>query len=62
MEHSKVIRKPTLMYLVTIQWWPPYDMYSEVNWDLVKMLDVKRFKEAVVSYGMHSPFVKQVFN
>ena len=26
------------------------------------MLDLRRFKEAIVSYGMHLPFVKQILN
>ena len=26
------------------------------------MLDLRRVKEAIVSYGMHSPFVKQMLN
>ena len=26
------------------------------------MLYLRRFKEAIVSYGMHSPFVKQMLN
>lgn len=34
--------------------------YAEVNWNPVEMLDLKRFKEVVISLGMHSPFVKQM--
>ena len=26
------------------------------------MLDLRKFKEAVVSCGMHSPYVKQILN
>lgn len=29
---------------------------TEVNWDPVEILDLKGFKEAVVSDGIHSPF------
>ena len=36
--------------------------YSRVNWDAIEILDLKRFKKATVSYGMHSPFVKQMLN
>ena len=35
---------------------------ATVNWTTEPMLDFRRFKEAIVSYGMHSPFVKQMFN
>lgn len=62
-EQSKVIRKPTLLYH---QEWPPDDRqlqgYSEVNWNPIEILYLKRFKEAIDSYGMHSPFVKQMLN
>lgn len=33
--------------------------YTEDNWDPVEMLNLKGFKEALVSYGMFSPFLKQ---
>ena len=35
---------------------------AEANWIPVPMLDLRRFKESIVSYGMHSPFVKQMLN
>ena len=28
----------------------------------MEMLNLRRFKEVIVSYGMHSPFVKQMLN
>lgn len=28
----------------------------------IEILDVKWFKETVISYGMHSPYVKQILN
>lgn len=37
-------------------------MHLEVNWNPVQMLDLKRFKEAVVAYAMHSLFVSQMLN
>lgn len=47
-EQPKVIRIPTLMYLVTVQQ-PPDDMqpqgYADVNWNSVDILELKRFKE-----------------
>lgn len=61
-----MIRKPTLIYPFTIQVRPPDDKYpqgySEVNWDPIEMLDLKRFKEEIFLYGMHSPSVKQMLN
>lgn len=45
----KVIRKPTLCY-------------GEVPCNPLEVLDLRRFKEDVVSYGMHSPFVKWILN
>ena len=32
----------------------------EVNWETTEMFDLKTIKEAIVLYGMHSPFVKQM--
>ena len=45
----KVIRKPTLGY-------------EEVKWNPVEILDLRRFKAAVTSYGINSPYVKQMLN
>jgi hypothetical protein len=33
--------------------------YDELTWHLIGMLDLKHFKEAVVLYGLHSPYVKK---
>ena len=35
---------------------------KEASWALTQILDLRRVKEAIVSYGIHSPFVKQLFN
>lgn len=44
----------------------PLDEYfqgdAEVMWDPVEILDWKRFKKAVISCGIHSPFVEQMLN
>ena len=32
------------------------------GWVPVERLDLRRFKEAVVLYGIHSPFVQQMLN
>ena len=62
----KVIRTPTLIHPVTVQQQPPDDKhpqgYTDVNWNHVDMLNLNRFKETVVSYGMNSPFVRQMLN
>ena len=63
-ERSKVIRKQTLVYAIQEQ--PPDNRYpqgyAELIWNPVEVLELKRFKEAVISYGVHSPFVKQMLN
>ena len=61
-EQPKVFRQPTLIYLVTLQEMPNNRGSVTANWTPVPMLDLRRFKEAIVSYGMHSPFVKQMLN
>ncbi|XP_052568117.1 endogenous retrovirus group K member 10 Gag polyprotein-like [Peromyscus californicus insignis] len=37
-------------------------MTTQNIWAPIEMLDLRRFKEAIVSYGMHSPYVKQMLN
>lgn len=37
-------------------------VYTEAHWNPVEMLDLRRFKEAIVSYGMHLPFKKWMLN
>lgn len=34
----------------------------QVKWTSVEMLHLRIFKEIIVSYGMHLPFVKQMLN
>lgn len=64
-EWPKVIRIPTLIYSATIQQQPPDNKhsqgYAEVNLNPVNMLDLG-VKEVIVSYGIHSPFVRQMLN
>lgn len=36
--------------------------YEELGWEPIDVLDLKRFKEAIVTYGMCSPYVKQILN
>ena len=65
-ERPKVIRTPTLIYPVTVQQQPTDNLhpqgYKEINWNPVDMLDLKRVKEAVVSYGVYSSFARQMLN
>ena len=37
-------------------------VYNELTWRPIEMLDLKYFKEPVVLYGLHSPFVKERLN
>ena len=34
----------------------------KAEWTPVKMLDLRRFKEVIVSYGMYSPFAEKMLN
>ena len=36
--------------------------YNELIWHPIKMLDLKHLKEAIMLYGLHSPFVKEILN
>lgn len=36
--------------------------YNELTWCPIEMLDLKHFKEAIISYGLHSLFVKQMLS
>ena len=35
---------------------------TEASWALIQILDLWRVKEAIVSYGIHSPFIRQLLN
>lgn len=61
----KVVRKQTLAYYaVSIQQRPADDDhpqgYHEAEWSPVEVLDLRKRKESVTNFGMHSPFVKQM--
>lgn len=60
----KVIRKQTLVYPVSVQQRPPDDDhpqgYEEFEWQPMDVLELRKFKESVTNFGMHSPFVKQI--
>ena len=59
-EQNKVFVQPTLIYTITIQ-----ELSNDsvrVKWTPVPVLGLRRFKETRVTYGIHSPFVKQMLN
>ena len=56
-EQSKVFKQPTLIYPVTLQQLPNIRGSVPADWTPVPMLDLRIFKETIVSYGMHSLFV-----
>lgn len=55
----------SLAFLVFVQHKPANDGghdSNEVIWHLVEMLYLRNFKEAVLLYSLHSPFVKEMLN
>lgn len=36
--------------------------YNELTWHMVKMVDLKHFKEAIILYNLHSPFLKEMLS
>lgn len=64
-ERLTVIRTPTVIYPVTTEEQAPGvrhpQGYAEVHWSPVEMLDLKRFKNAVISNGVKS-FEEQILN
>lgn len=55
-----------MIYPITTYERPPDDKYTqgyrEYKWDPMKMLDSKNIKEAIVPYGMHLAYVRQMLN
>ena len=60
----KVIRKQTLVYPVNVQQRPPDNDqpqgYQEFEWQPVGLLELRKSKESVTTFGMHLPFVKHI--
>lgn len=60
----KVVRKPILAYLVTVQQMSAdarnLQEYEEFGWHPVDMLDSKILKGAINSYSIYSPFIKHI--
>ena len=63
---SKIRRKQaTLLYPVTVKKirnGTDDTDDAEASWAPIRILDLRRVKEATVLYGIHSPFVKQLLN
>ena len=57
-----VFKQPTVIYPVTLQELLSGRGSVIANWTPVPMLGLRRSKEAIVSYGMHSRFMKQMLN
>jgi hypothetical protein len=34
--------------------------YQEFEWQSMDMLDLRKFKESITNFGVHSPFAKQI--
>lgn len=66
-KQSKISKQPTLInpYPITLQKLPNGNYpqgYARTEWTSMKMLDLRRFKDVIVSYGICSAFVKQMLN
>ena len=58
-EQPKVFKQPTLKCPVTLQELPYWRGSGIADLAPVTMIGLKRFKEVIVSYGMHSPHVNR---
>ena len=61
---SRVTRSPSA-FPVVLQHIPANGVeqgYAEIGWHPTEMIDRRHFKEGIISYGMHSPYVKQILN
>lgn len=59
------VRRPPSAFPAVIQHMPPNDVeqgYDEIQWCPIEMIKLRWFKEAMVSYVRHSPYVKQILN
>ena len=36
--------------------------WNKIGWHSIEMIDLRYFKEAMISYGMYIPYVKQILN
>ena len=62
--HPGVSRSPSA-FTVVIHHMPANSVeqsYDEVGSHPIKMINIRHFKEAIISYEMHSPYVKQILN
>ena len=61
-EQQSVFRQVTVIFPVTLQKFPNGRGSVKANWTSGSLLYLRRFKEAIVSYGLSSPIVKQMLN
>lgn len=55
----KIVRKPALVYSGDDRY---FQGYNKIKCNPIDILDLQRFKEADLSYGIHSSYVKQILN
>ena len=36
--------------------------YDKIGWHPTEMIDLRHFKEVLISYRMHLPYMKQILN
>lgn len=51
----------TVFFPVVIQCIPAKD-YNKIGWNPKEIINPRHFQEAMLSYGMHSPYVEQISN
>lgn len=61
-EDLRGITHASSAFPVFAQHMPANDAYNEMTWHPIEMLDLAHLKEAIVLYGLHSPFVKEMLN
>lgn len=64
-EEGHGVMKPPSVFPVIVQHMPvngaDHD-YDEIAWHLIEMIGLRYFTEAIVSYGIHPPYVKQILS
>lgn len=57
-EEGAVLTKSPWVFPVIVQHMPANDTdhdFDEIAWHPIEMIGLRRFKEAIVSYGIHAP-------
>nr|XP_021486637.1 E3 ubiquitin-protein ligase RNF135 isoform X1 [Meriones unguiculatus] len=64
--YPQIVKTPPQVFSVTAQQRPADNQHSQgyvqISCRPTKMIDLRRFKEAVNAYGMHSPYVKDILD